>query len=141
MTVDGTVKTPLKLKVTDLRNNFPQHEVVCTLQCAGNRRHTMRTELKEVQGLDWGDGAIMNCRWRGPRLRDVLLRAGVVTQGVEPKQNLSSKGKPQRTMHVAFACYQTPCQEDDWYGGSIELGRAMSEDAEVILALDVSVAS
>jgi len=37
----------------------------------------MRTFLKEVDGIDWGDGAVMNWRWRGPRLRDVLLKVGV----------------------------------------------------------------
>lgn len=45
--VDGAVITPLKLSVSDLQA-FPQHVVTCTLQCAGNRRHTMRTLLKEV---------------------------------------------------------------------------------------------
>lgn len=98
----------------------------------------MRTELKEVQGIDWGDGAVMNCKWRGPRLRDVLLRAGVEAKGTQQSQESSKDAAtPPGTMHVAFASYQVPCQEDSWYGGSIELARAMREDAEVILALDV----
>ena len=87
----------------------------------------MRTKLKEVNGIDWFDGAVMNCRWRGPRLRDVLLKSGVKI----PRDKWSSA-------HVAFACFQTPCQDDEWYGASIELGRAMREDADVILALEVS---
>ena len=82
----------------------------------------MRTLQKEVNGIDWGDEAVMNCHWRGPRPRDVPLRA-------EP--NLEGKG------HVAFACYATDVQEDTWYGGSIELERGLSEDGEVILALEV----
>lgn len=84
----------------------------------------MRTLLKEVDGIDWGDGAVMNCSWRGPRLRDVLLRAEV---------NVTSEGK----WHVAFACYHTNVQDDNWYGGSIELERGLSQDGEVILALEV----
>ena len=87
----------------------------------------MRTKLKEVKGIDWFDGAVMNCRWHGPRLRDVLLKSGVKI----PRDKWSSA-------HVAFACFQTPCQDDEWYGASIELGRAMREDADVILALEVS---
>ena len=87
----------------------------------------MRTKLKEVKGIDWFDGAVMNCRWRGPRLRDVLLKSGVKI----PRDKWSSA-------HVAFACFQTPCQDDEWYGASIELERAMREDADVILALEVS---
>lgn len=125
MTVDGEGIQPLKLSVDQLRNDFPQHEVVCALQCAGNRRHTMRTQLKEVAGIDWFDGAVMNCRWKGPRLRDVLLRAGV------------KPGEKYSEIHVAFACHQMQCQDDEYYGGSIELWRAMAEDREVILGLEV----
>ena len=84
----------------------------------------MRTLQSEVDGLDWYDGAVMNCQWRGPRLRDVLLRA---------------VPKLQQGAHVAFACHATKVQEDDWYGSSIELERALSEDADVILALEVQM--
>lgn len=84
----------------------------------------MRTLLKEVDGIDWGDGAVMNCQWRGPRLRDVLQKAGV------------NEGS-QAARHVAFASYHTEVQEDSWYGGSIELERGLSEEGEVILALEV----
>ena len=87
----------------------------------------MRTKLKEVRGVDWLDGAVMNCRWRGPRLRDVLLRAGLRVSDAEHNKSL----------HVAFACHQLECQDDKYYGGSIELWRAMRLDREVILALDV----
>lgn len=73
--VDGAVKNKMKLSIHQLRDDFEQHTVVCALQCAGNRRHTMRTEIKEVEGIDWFDGAVMNCKWRGPRLRDVLMDA------------------------------------------------------------------
>ena len=84
----------------------------------------MRIFLKEVDGIDWGDGAVMNCRWRGPRLRDVLLKAGV---------NDGSQDKG----YIAFACYHTEVQDDSRYGGGIELERGLSQGAEVILALEV----
>lgn len=87
----------------------------------------MRTEMKEVNGIDWFDGAVMNCKWRGPRLRDVLLKAGVEIERAK-----------WADAHVAFACHQTPCQDDEWYGASIPLARAMSEDADVLVALEVS---
>lgn len=121
--VSGLVSYPLTLSIAQLRADFPQHELVCALQCAGNRRHTMRTLLKEVQGIDWLDGAAMNCKWRGPRLRDVLKKAGV---------------QEREGLHVAFGCHQVPCQEDDWFGGSVELERCLREEGEVILALEVS---
>lgn len=125
--VDGLVSQPLSLSISDLHNAFPQHKVTCALQCAGNRRHTMRTLLKEVQGLDWFDGAVMNCEWKGPKLGDVLSRAG-----------LALSEDDARSAHVAFACNAVPCQDADWYGASIPLSRAMREDADIILALEMN---
>jgi sulfite oxidase len=93
----------------------------------------MRTLQKEVDGLDWGDAAVMNCHWRGPRLRDVLLKAGLDLEG---KDKLDIEGDSD--WHVAFACYATKVQEDSWYGGSIPLDRGLSLDGDVILALEVS---
>lgn len=89
----------------------------------------MRTRIKEVVGVDWFDGAVMNCTWEGPLIRDVLLRAGVVDSevvhdGVSPR-------------HVHFANYGGKTQHDEWYGGSIPFARVMDPDMEVILALKV----
>ncbi|KAL2821810.1 Oxidoreductase, molybdopterin-binding domain-containing protein [Aspergillus cavernicola] len=122
--IDGLVAHPLRLSVEQLATEFPQHEVWCALECAGNRRHTMRTMLKEVEGIDWGDAAVMNCKWKGPRLRDILHRAGV--------------HEARSGLHVAFSSYQVQCQEDKWFGGSVELERGLSDDAEVILALEMN---
>ncbi|KAK4544228.1 hypothetical protein LTR36_004438 [Oleoguttula mirabilis] len=125
--VDGAVAHILNLSMANLANDFEHHEVVCALQCAGNRRHTMRTKLKEVQGIDWTDAAVMNCKWRGPRLSDVLERAGIILAEEE-----------QETAHVAFACHATPCQEDTWYGASTPLARCLAPAADVILALHMN---
>lgn len=123
MHVDGQVANPLTLSVPQLASDFPQHEVICALECAGNRRHTMRTMLKEVEGINWGDAAVLNCKWRGPRLRDVLLRAGVPSS--------------QNGLHVEFSCYQVKCQDDEWFGASVPLERCLWEDGDAILALEV----
>jgi sulfite oxidase len=88
----------------------------------------MRTEIKEVQGIDWSDGAIMNCLWKGPRLRDILLKAGIDDKMVSEK---GYKG------HVAFASYEKPCQDEAWYGGSVPLEMCMAIDGDAILALEV----
>ncbi|KAK3117214.1 hypothetical protein LTR53_001641 [Teratosphaeriaceae sp. CCFEE 6253] len=125
--IDGSVDKPFELSVADLQDGFEQHDVVCALQCAGNRRHTMRVKIKEVQGIDWFDAAVMNCKWTGPRLKDVLERAGI-----------SLNSSEQSTSHVAFACNAGPCQDDTWYGGSIPLSRALREDADVLLALKMN---
>lgn len=57
----------------------------------------MRTLLREVIGLDWFEGAVMNCKWRGPKLNDILNKAGIDVK--------SAKGSL-----VAFACYEVPVQ-------------------------------
>ncbi|PGH09801.1 sulfite oxidase [Blastomyces parvus] len=164
VSVGGDVANPLRLSIDQLRHDFPQHEVLAALQCAGNRRHTMRTKLKEVVGLDWMDGAIMNCSWRGPRLRDVLLKAGVKGYTPTPTTNnnndnthaigaaigaavhrlrgisghfASEKQQPPE-MYVSFTCDQLQCEDDSYYGASIELWRAMAMDRDVILALEMN---
>ena len=126
--IDGLVANPLTFTVGQLRTDFDQHEVTCALECAGNRRHTMRSLLKEVQGIDWFDAAVMNCKWKGPRLRDVLLRAG-----------LRVNSTPNCKIHVAFSCYQVKCQEDDWYGSSEPLEQCLQTERDAILALEVSI--
>jgi sulfite oxidase len=87
----------------------------------------MRTKLKEVSGIDWFDGAVMNCKWTGPLLKDVLDQAGIdVEEGEREKA------------HVAFACFQTKCQDDEWYGSSIPLSRALDASSSVLLALEMN---
>jgi len=72
----------------------------------------------------------MNCTWEGPRVRDILLFAGLqehaMQNGVAPK-------------HVHFANYGGKTQADEWYGGSIPLERAMDPAMDVILAVKVGM--
>ncbi|KAF2743228.1 sulfite oxidase-like protein [Sporormia fimetaria CBS 119925] len=123
ISISGLVKHELALSVDDLAA-LPQKTVICALQCAGNRRHTMRTKLKEVNGIDWCDGAVMNCKWSGPLLTDVLEKAGIDLSHEE-----------QQTAHVAFACHQTLCQDDTYYGSSIPLSRVLDPSSSIMLAL------
>lgn len=126
VTITGLVSEEISLSIPDLQS-LPQHTVICALQCAGNRRHTMRTKLKEVSGIDWFDGAVMNCKWTGPLLVDVLNKARV---------NVAQEKWQQA--HVAFSCFQTPTQEDEFYGASIPLSRAMDADSSILLALQMN---
>lgn len=97
----------------------------------------MRTQLKEVSGVDWFDAAMMNCLWEGPRLSDILSRAGVDSQSQSEKNGDAQQKHSASQMHVQFACYGAKQQEDDWYGGSIPLERAMDPEMDVILAVKV----
>jgi sulfite oxidase len=89
----------------------------------------MRTRIKEVAGIDWFDGAVMNCVFEGPRVRDILLAA-------EVKDGEAMHGQVQRK-HVQFANFGGKVQEDEWYGGSVPFERVMDPSMDVILALKV----
>lgn len=146
--IDGEVERELEFTIKELTSTFPRKTVVAALQvresrpsfrtrteriilytqfnqCAGNRRNTM-SKIKTVEGILWGDGAVANVRWGGVALRDVLQHAGVDDGG----GNNTSK-------HVCFASYAEVCENDDWYGASIPLGKAMDPDGDVLLAFEV----
>ncbi len=77
LTISGEVERPLKLRFADLRK-LEIHTVVNTLECAGNGRTLYRPQ---VPGIQWGKGAVGTARFSGPRLADVLQRAGVKPSG------------------------------------------------------------
>jgi sulfite oxidase len=77
LTVGGEVENPLTLTVADLLK-FETHSVTNTLECAGNGR---AFEDPHVPGIQWAKGAVGTARFSGPRLRDILQRAGVKPTG------------------------------------------------------------
>ena len=79
LTVDGLVAHELSLSLDDLRA-LPAHEVVATMECAGNGR--ARLEPRPVS-QPWLLEAVGTGRWRGVLLRDVLESAGVGERAVE----------------------------------------------------------
>jgi len=102
---------------------------VAALQCAGNRRKTMQEKKhKDVEGVLWEEGTICNCRWAGVSMREMLLRAGAPDKSDKRIQNL----------HLCFASHVVPCQDDDWFGASIPLGKALDEDGDVLLAYEMN---
>lgn len=68
------------LSLAQLRTEFEQVEVAALCLCSGNRRGFSDPH---VPGIQWGNGAMGNARWKGVRLRDVLTRAGVTSGAVE----------------------------------------------------------
>jgi sulfite oxidase len=77
LTIGGEVEKPLALTLADL-HRMVVHSVVNTLECAGNGRGLYRPQ---VPGIQWGKGAVGTARFSGPRLSDVLNRAGVKPSG------------------------------------------------------------
>src|ERR1700685_3222962 len=77
LSIDGEVEKPLTLNLANL-TKLETRSVVNTLECAGNGRSLQRPQ---VPGIQWGKGAVSTARFTGPRLRDVLQRAGVKPTG------------------------------------------------------------
>jgi sulfane dehydrogenase subunit SoxC len=50
-------------------NQFPQHQEMVCMECAGNSRKSLHYE---VPGLKWDNRAVSNIIWSGPLLRDVI---------------------------------------------------------------------
>ena len=104
----GEVTSPAIFTIADL-HALPQHEVVNTLECAGNGRSFQRPQ---VPGIQWGKGTVGNARFRGPRLRDILQKAELKTTG----------------KHVMFHGADTVPGKVPPFTRSIPIEKAMDED-------------
>ena len=76
----ASAQRPLVLSLGELKRGFELVTLAAVNQCAGNRRGLFSPR---VPGVQWGNGAMGNARWRGVRLRDVLRRAGIAADAVE----------------------------------------------------------
>lgn len=116
--IGGLVATPLELTMTSLQEDFGQHSVTATLQCAGNRRADLN-QVRHVPGEDpWGPGATSTATWTGARLADVLRTART----------------HKDARHVCFSATDRtgPAHPSQTYGSSVEIHKALSD--EVLLA-------
>jgi sulfite oxidase len=77
LSIGGEVETPLSVGLKDLAK-MESHTVTNTLECAGNGRGFQQPK---VPGVQWQRGAVGTAHFTGPRLRDLLLRAGVKATG------------------------------------------------------------
>lgn len=77
LNISGEVEKPGSLSLKDL-SALEKHSVTNTLECAGNGRGFQNPK---VPGIQWQRGAVGNARFTGPRLADVLQRAGVKPSG------------------------------------------------------------
>jgi sulfite oxidase len=77
LSIGGEVEKPLTLTLAELRK-LEQHTIINTLECAGNGR---AFAVPHVPGVQWEKGAVGTARFSGPRLRELLERAGVRPTG------------------------------------------------------------
>lgn len=71
LVVAGAVADPFSIDISGLRK-LPQHQVLVTMECAGNDRTGMSPR---PEGEPWGSGAVSTSQWEGVRLGDLLARA------------------------------------------------------------------
>ena len=117
--ISGEVEHPLELTLAELRKMTPA-TVTNTLECAGNGRAFYEPH---VPGVQWQRGAVGNARWTGPRLKDLLDRAGV-----------KSTGK-----FVAFFGLDEPPEKVPKFVRGVPIGNAM--DPDTLLATQMNGAA
>lgn len=111
LAVTGEVERPLELTLAELEK-FEPATVTNALECAGNGRAFHRPR---VPGIQWTRGAVGNAAFTGPRLADVLRRAGVKPSG----------------KHVVFNGLDEPSGKVPDFIRSVPIEKAMHPDTLV----------
>ncbi len=88
------VRTPLELTLEQLRRDFKTAEIAALCLCSGNRRSLFQPH---VPGVQWASGAMGNARWRGVRLKDVLMEVGIDKSALEVSLDGADSGVLKRT--------------------------------------------
>src|SRR5712691_1398486 len=88
--IDGAVRKPLSLSDKQLRD-MPSERKVATLECAGNSRVCL---ISQVAGAQWGLGAVGNAEWTGVPLAALLERAGLEEDACEIVLEGADRGTP-----------------------------------------------
>ncbi|KAI7856915.1 Oxidoreductase, molybdopterin-binding domain-containing protein [Circinella umbellata] len=126
ITIEGVnITTPKTFEVQELKTRFEKKSIVMAMQCAGNRRDGLH-KVKHTEGVIWGPGAVANGIYSGCRLKDVLESIGITEQMGHTA-----------TLHVAFQSVEK-CEEDECYGSSIPLSKAVDEFGDVLLAYELN---
>jgi DMSO/TMAO reductase YedYZ molybdopterin-dependent catalytic subunit len=80
LTIGGeAAEKPFQVSLAELKA-MPAVEVTAVLQCSGARRGLVDPH---VPGVQWGYGAMGAAKWRGVRLRDLLVKAALKNEAVE----------------------------------------------------------
>jgi len=111
----------LTLDLNDLIHRFTSAEVVCTIQCGGNRRGEF-DKLEETSGISWGPGAMSTARFKGALLRDVLIFGGLLTPQTAERDGVK---------HIVF-------EGADGMEASIPVHKALSPYVDVLLAYEMN---
>lgn len=121
-----------KFTLDDLKTLFPKHEVVSTLQCAGNRREDLHGDRKVYISPHWVIGAISNAKWGGVKIRDVLRHCGMDVDKMALGESENDLWK-----HVQFEGYDTD-ETGLCYGGSVPIDKVIDPFGDAIFAYEMN---
>lgn len=82
LSVSGLVDQELELSLADLRA-MPTRTITAFLECSGNSRGRFGSDPAQVEGTQWGNGAIGNAEWTGVSVVEILNQAGVQEGAVD----------------------------------------------------------
>lgn len=100
------------LELDTLKNEFPQHKLISTIICAGNRRSEM-IKMESVQakaagrkpiirGLSWNHSAVSTAEWTGVYLRDILIKCLSPDGKKYSDEELLEQARKAGIQHVQF---------------------------------------
>jgi DMSO/TMAO reductase YedYZ molybdopterin-dependent catalytic subunit len=103
--VEGSgIREPVTYSYDDLWHRFPLVSVICTLECAGNRRVLFGEAYgRRFEGTPWGRGAISTAEWTGVRLRDLLEPTGITPGARDVMPEALDEIRTRRPMPLAKA--------------------------------------
>ena len=121
LVVDGLVDRPLSLSFEALQQ-FPRHEVVATLLCAGLRRDELLSIAPLPGELPWGPEPASTGSWSGVALRDVLHASGLSPDAA----------------HIEFTGLDDVQRHGQTFGFGGSITRAKALEPDVLLAFELN---
>ena len=102
LTVSGLVGQEMELSLEDLQG-MPTRTLTAFLECSGNSRGRFGDQPAQVEGTQWGNGAIGNAEWTGVSLIDVLDMAGIQEGAVDVVSQGGDFPEMQRGLPIEIA--------------------------------------
>ncbi|EXA28602.1 nitrate reductase (NADH) [Fusarium oxysporum f. sp. pisi HDV247] len=115
----------LVVSMDNLKEDFNSINIPIAMACDGNRRGELNM-VKRSKGFNWGPAAVGCAYWKGPLVRDILVRAGV------------SEAPKDRTKRYWVNFQGADDLSEGKYETSIPFEYAMDPANDVILAFEMN---
>jgi len=117
----------------ELKELFTPHEVISTLQCAGNRQEDFVTEDRPLYvAPHWRNGAIGCAKWKGVKVRDILKHCGLDMDGIALGKVCCKRAKIVN--FIGEDCDETGVP----YAGVLPIEKVVDPFGDVILAYEMN---